>query len=79
MGASNNVSVMIKETYFKPLYIGKKYCLIVCRQGGIITKVHMATTCGRRRGGGAVLGNFIKNKLKIIKRAHGRAFLAIAF
>jgi hypothetical protein len=46
MGASNDVSVMIKETCFKPLCIGKKYCLIVCRQGGIITKVHMATTCG---------------------------------
>ncbi len=36
IGASNDVSVMIKETYFKPLCIGKKYCLIVSRQGGII-------------------------------------------
>jgi hypothetical protein len=48
MGTSNDVSVMIKETYFKPLCIGKKY--IVCRQGGIITKVHMATKCGRKGG-----------------------------
>jgi hypothetical protein len=62
MGTSNGVSVMIKETSFKPLCIGKKY--IVCREACIITKVHMATKCGRK---GGVLGNFIKNKLKIIK------------